>query len=383
MERLINTKLLMMFLARQQLPIGPEKIDEQSNSSKANLKKDGQDLATAIVQNGISMDNIRKTVRRPAALVRSISRRTQPRRPCASMLADHRDLFSGTQIRASHILIKVEPDAPAAEKEKAKQKLLQIKKDIEGGTITFAAAANKFSQDEANSGGAGGDLDYFTLGHGIRRGIHRRRLQAQEGRDLRPRRNPLRLPPDPGHRPQRGQSRSTSSRTSPTSCRNTATSCREMSSTPNGSGPRSTSSRCPRTSSRSQAPSAPAAGGRRGAEGGARQRQSRDEREAPMSRHSSKSGECQRLRPPTTSPIESSLPLVAQRREAAIVSRRSRRPAASAGSGRASLKAARRRGRAAIGSCRSPWLTSVRRLRDCLAEARSRTVRSARPLPSG
>jgi peptidyl-prolyl cis-trans isomerase C len=52
---------------------------------------------------------------------------------------------------------------PQAEKEKAKQKLLQIKKDIEGGTITFAAAANKFSQDEANSGGAGGDLDYISL----------------------------------------------------------------------------------------------------------------------------------------------------------------------------------------------------------------------------
>ena len=76
---------------------------------------------------------------------------------------DHRDLFSGTQIRASHILIKVDPDAPAADKEKAKQKLLQVKKDIEGGTITFAAAANKYSQDDANAGGAGGDLDYFTL----------------------------------------------------------------------------------------------------------------------------------------------------------------------------------------------------------------------------
>ena len=80
--------------------------------------------------------------------------------------SDHRDLFAGTQIRASHILIRVEPDASAPEKEKARQKLLQIKKDIEGGTITFAVAANKFSQDEANSGGAGGDLDYFTLASG-------------------------------------------------------------------------------------------------------------------------------------------------------------------------------------------------------------------------
>lgn len=36
-----------------------------------------------------------------------------------------------------------------------------------GSKITFAAAANKYSQDPANAGGAGGDLDYFTLDSGF------------------------------------------------------------------------------------------------------------------------------------------------------------------------------------------------------------------------
>ena len=165
MERLTNTKLLMMFLARQQLPIGPEKIDEQIEQLKGELKKDGQDLATALVQNGISLDNIRKTyedrLRWSEYLKKNATEAT-----LRKYLADHRDLFMGTQIRASHILIKVDSDAPAAEKEKAKQRLLQIKEDIKNGTVTFAAAANKFSQDEANASGAGGDLDYFTLGSG-------------------------------------------------------------------------------------------------------------------------------------------------------------------------------------------------------------------------
>ena len=118
-----------------------------------------------LVQNNISLDNIRKEyenrIRWQEYLKKNATEATLRR-----YVGEHRDLFSGTQIRASHILIKVDPDAPAAEKEKAKQKLVQIKKDIEGGTITFAAAANKFSQDEANSGGAGGDLDYFTLATG-------------------------------------------------------------------------------------------------------------------------------------------------------------------------------------------------------------------------
>lgn len=80
--------------------------------------------------------------------------------------ADHRDLFSGTQIRASHILLKCDPDTSEAEKEKIRQKLAGIKSDIEQRKMTFAEAANKYSEDPANAGGAGGDLDYFSLTSG-------------------------------------------------------------------------------------------------------------------------------------------------------------------------------------------------------------------------
>jgi peptidyl-prolyl cis-trans isomerase C len=162
MERLINTKLLTMFLLRQQIPISPEKIDEQIERLKQELKRDGQDLGMAIVQNNISMESIRKEyeerIRWTEYLTKNATEATLRR-----YASEHRDLFGGTQIRASHILIKVEPGAPSAEKEKAKQKLAQIKKEIQNGTLTFAAAANQFSQDEANDGKAGGDLDYFTL----------------------------------------------------------------------------------------------------------------------------------------------------------------------------------------------------------------------------
>ena len=64
-------------------------------------------------------------------------------------------------------MIALEPNASEAEKEKARQKLASIKKEIEGGTISFASAANKYSEDPANAGGAGGDLDYFSLSSGM------------------------------------------------------------------------------------------------------------------------------------------------------------------------------------------------------------------------
>jgi len=165
-DSLVNTKLLRMFLARQNIVVPPEKIDEQIEQLKQQLKTEGQDLPTAVLQNGISMDDIRKeyesrlrweTYLKPKATDAALKQ----------YVADNKDLFSGTQLRASHILLKVEPNATDADKQKVRQKLANIKKEIEGGTLTFAAAANKYSEDPANSGGAGGDLDYFTLGTGL------------------------------------------------------------------------------------------------------------------------------------------------------------------------------------------------------------------------
>ena len=165
-DSLVNTKLLKMFLARQQIVVPPEKIDEQIEQLKQQLKTEGQDLATTLLQNNISLEDVRKEYEGRLRWEFYL----KPKATDAALrqyVADHRDLFSGTQLRASHILLKVEPNASDADKQKVKQKLASVKKEIEGGTITFAAAANKYSEDPANTGGAGGDLDYFTLGTGL------------------------------------------------------------------------------------------------------------------------------------------------------------------------------------------------------------------------
>ncbi len=165
-DSLVNTKLLKMFLARQQIVVPPEKIDEAIEQLKQQLKSEGQDLATGLLQNNMSMDDVRKQYEERFRWEYYL----KPKATDAALkqyIADHRDLFNGTQLRASHILLKLEPNASDADKQKAKAKLASIKKEIEGGTISFAAAANKYSEDPANSGGAGGDLDYFTLGTGL------------------------------------------------------------------------------------------------------------------------------------------------------------------------------------------------------------------------
>ncbi|HZW32194.1 MAG TPA: peptidylprolyl isomerase [Isosphaeraceae bacterium] len=187
---LINTALLNQYLARQNVPVPPAKVDEAIQRMEQQLKSQGQDLATTIRQSDTSMDEIRKVFENRIRWQEFVNSRATDA-VLRKFLADHRDLFSGTQVRASHILLKCDPNASAAEKEKIKQKLLAIRTDIIHGKITFAEAANKYSEDPATSGGAGGDLDYFTLDSGFLEEFAHAAFRLRKGEISQPVETPL------------------------------------------------------------------------------------------------------------------------------------------------------------------------------------------------
>jgi parvulin-like peptidyl-prolyl isomerase len=166
LDALLNTKLITLFLARQSIAVAPEKVDAEIERLKQQLKADGQDLATALLQNNVSMNDIRKEYEQRIRWSEYVmSKATEA--ALRKFYADHRDLFSNTEIRASHILLKLDPDTSEAQKDKLRQKLASIRSEIEQRKMTFAEAANKYSEDPANAGGAGGDLDYFSLKSGF------------------------------------------------------------------------------------------------------------------------------------------------------------------------------------------------------------------------
>ena len=65
--------------------------------------------------------------------------------------------------RASHILINAPASMPAAEREQARQKALELLAQVKKQPKEFAALARKHSQDPS-SASQGGDLDYFGRG---------------------------------------------------------------------------------------------------------------------------------------------------------------------------------------------------------------------------
>jgi peptidyl-prolyl cis-trans isomerase C len=72
---------------------------------------------------------------------------------------ENREFFDGVQLRASHIVLLVPPDAAEAERQQAREKLLALRQEIVSGKVDFAEAARKHSQ--CISAPAGGDLGYF------------------------------------------------------------------------------------------------------------------------------------------------------------------------------------------------------------------------------
>ncbi len=123
------------------------KIDAQIDRMKEQMKKEGQgaDLPSLLLQNGSSMADLRREFGnklRWSEFTATQGTDADLRR----FLNENRDRFSGTQVRASHILIRVEPSATKEQKDKARKQLEAIRKEIVGSKITFAAAANKYSR---------------------------------------------------------------------------------------------------------------------------------------------------------------------------------------------------------------------------------------------
>jgi peptidyl-prolyl cis-trans isomerase D len=67
------------------------------------------------------------------------------------------------KVKARHILVKVDKDAPGSEKDAAKKKAEQIRADISAGKIDFAAAAKQYS-DDPGSKSQGGELGFNEKG---------------------------------------------------------------------------------------------------------------------------------------------------------------------------------------------------------------------------
>jgi hypothetical protein len=72
----------------------------------------------------------------------------------------NKDFFDNVMVRASHIMLRVEPNASPTDVAAAKAKLTALRQQLMDGKIDFATAAKQYSQYPPTAA-KGGDLDFF------------------------------------------------------------------------------------------------------------------------------------------------------------------------------------------------------------------------------
>ncbi len=159
-DQLVNQRLLTAFLTRQKLVAPKDKIDAAVEGLKKELEQTGKDLPNVLADAGMTLDEVREQYAiqiRWNEYVNQMATEAELKK----FYAQNKDLFDRAQVKVSHILIGFEPDASAADKAKAKAKADAVRAEVEAGKLSFAQAADKYSQDPNKTEGDGGDIGFI------------------------------------------------------------------------------------------------------------------------------------------------------------------------------------------------------------------------------
>ena len=160
-DLLVSAKLLNQFLKANGVKVDPKDIDSEVDAQKKMFAENNQSLEAALAESGTTFDQMKDTLRE-RLLWRKYITTTATDDVLKRFMKDNIEVFNRAQVKASHIQLSLEPTASPEDKSKAREKLLKIKKEVESGAITFADAANKYSDDPSNvEQPSGGDLRYF------------------------------------------------------------------------------------------------------------------------------------------------------------------------------------------------------------------------------
>ncbi len=170
LETLIKRELIYQESQKEGFKADEAAIDEQLSEIRRQFPSE-EEFKNALSEMNFSEASIKSEIARGMAIQKFIEERivqkiTVPDGEVRAYYDGHSEFFKKPeQVRASHILIKVDPQADEQQKGEARKKLETVRQKLEEGE-DFAALAKEFS--EGPSGPQGGDLGYLGRGQTLK-----------------------------------------------------------------------------------------------------------------------------------------------------------------------------------------------------------------------
>ncbi|NUQ64840.1 MAG: peptidylprolyl isomerase [Pirellulales bacterium] len=157
LQLLVDRRLIGQFLAEKKIAADPNEVDSIITDIKKQVADAGRSFEDVLKMQGQTEDSLRKRIAADLAF-RKYAETGVTDAAAQEYFKAHQQELDGTEVQASHLLIKVEKDASEKDKQAAQDKVKAIRQEIEKG-LDFAAAAKKYSACPSSS--EGGDLGFF------------------------------------------------------------------------------------------------------------------------------------------------------------------------------------------------------------------------------
>lgn len=162
-EQTVNEQLLRLEIERDTISVREDEVTAIVDRLRSQLASRKSTLEAFLSESGQDEKSLRKRIEFEIGLNKLIAPRLTSDAIAALYAKEHRE-YDGTQVRASHIVLRPDPglgdDALLAMLRRAEA----IRREILQGTISFADAAKKYSAGPSRR--RGGDIGFFPR-HGV------------------------------------------------------------------------------------------------------------------------------------------------------------------------------------------------------------------------
>jgi peptidyl-prolyl cis-trans isomerase C len=170
LESLIERELLYQETQKQGIKIKTDAIAQQLKSLKQRYPTEAE-FNKLLSDMGLKESDVENQIKRGMAIQELIDKEVTPKvvitdQESKTYYDTNPQFFQQPeQVKASHILIKVDADATEAQKTEAREKIKEVQQKVQKGE-DFASLAKTYS--EGPSGPRGGDLGYFRRGQMVK-----------------------------------------------------------------------------------------------------------------------------------------------------------------------------------------------------------------------